>query len=130
MRVSQLISITAFLVTFVFAEGEAVNPTTPAVPERNPTYQEIEADLNTAWLFATTERCQRYTDEYAKCPSGCVNYRFNCLITSSNYAECVPMKQCEAKNIIYIVLGSLFGLCCLGGIISMCIASKKGEGEA
>ena len=62
MRVTQLLAVTTFLLTFAFAEETdtvtPVNPVTPApVPMRNPTYAEISADLNTWSNWLTHEQC-------------------------------------------------------------------------
>ena len=46
------------------------------------------------------------------CSTNCVEHRLGCLIDSRNYAECIPLEECEARKTLNIVI-----VCVVVGLI-------------
>ena len=61
-------------------------------------------------------------DESPVCSTGCVEYRLGCLRDSRNYAECIPLEECQKSHLISIIFSSIVGavflFCCIGCIVS------------
>ena len=67
-------------------------------------------------------------DESPVCSTGCVEYRLGCLRDSRNYAECVPLEECERRALVGIILGSIIGAIFCGVctvVIAQAICGKK-----
>ena len=70
------------------------------------------------------------------CQSGCIEHRLGCIIESRNFIECVDMGECEARDMMLIIIACacvgvvlliVFYICCLSRYIR---CGKKKEETA
>ena len=64
-------------------------------------------------------KCRESAEETPICSTGCIERRFGCEDESREYAKCVPMEDCDAQQLVtIIVICALIGAAILiGGLL-------------